>query len=63
MNAVRTYVNTGDSSALDRFKGKTFQAGGKTYTFITDSATLDRLGDARALATEGLYQAVHGIAR
>ncbi len=61
MNAVRIYVNTGDSSALDRFKAKTFQTGGKTYTFITDPATLARLADAGALVIEGLYRAAHGM--
>jgi hypothetical protein len=61
MNAVRIYVNTGVPSALDRFEGKTFQAGGKTYTFITDPTTLDRLADAGTLAIEGLYQAVDGM--
>ncbi len=59
MNAVRMYVN-GDSSALDRFKGKTFQAGGKTYPFITNPSQLDRLADAGDLAIEGLYRAVPG---
>lgn len=61
MNAVRIYVNTGDSSALARFRGKSFQAGGKTYTFITDPSKLDRLADAGDLASEGLYQAVNGM--
>ncbi len=61
MNAVRTYVSTGDSSALNRFKGKTFQAGGKTYPFLTDPASLDRLADAGALAIEELYGAAHGV--
>ena len=61
MNAVRVYVNTGDSLALARFRGKSFQAGGKTYTFVTDPATLERLADAGALVIEGLYRAVRGM--
>lgn len=61
MNAVRIYVNTGDLSALARFRGKSFQAGGKTYPFITDPSKLDRLADAGILAIEGLYQAVDGM--
>ncbi len=59
MNAVRMYVN-GDSSALARFRGKSFQAGGKTYRFVTNPANLDRLADAGDLAIEGLYRAVPG---
>ena len=60
MNAVRMYVN-GDSSALARFRGKSFQAGGKTYRFVTDPSKLDRLADAGDLAIEGLYRAVSGM--
>jgi hypothetical protein len=60
MNAVRMYVN-GDSSALARFRGKSFQAGGKTYRFVTDPAKLDRLADAGTLAFEGFYRSVSGM--
>ena len=61
MNAVRTYSNTGDSSALARFRGKSFQAAGVTYPFITDPAKLDQLADAGVLEIEGLYRAVGGM--
>ena len=61
MNAVRSYRNTGDSSALARFRGKSFQAAGVTYPFITDPAKLDQLADARVLEIEGLYRAVSGM--
>ncbi len=61
MNAVRTYVNTGDTSAPNRFKGKTFRAGGKTYTLVTDPGTLDRLADAGVLAFEQLYRSTQGM--
>ncbi len=61
MNAVRLYVSSDDSSALARFRGKSFQAGGKTYRFVTDPAKLDRLADAGDLAIEGLYQAIDGM--
>jgi hypothetical protein len=60
MNAVRTYSNTGDTSAVARFNGKSFRAGGVTYDFITDVSVLDRLIDAGVLAIEGLYRAVQG---
>lgn len=61
MNAVRLSVSSGDSSGLARFRGKSFQAGGKTYRFITDPSKLDRLADADALAIEGLYRAIDGM--
>src|ERR1022692_1964012 len=47
MNAIRAYRNYGDSSALESFRGETFEAeGGVTYEFVTDLATLHRLADA-----------------
>jgi hypothetical protein len=42
-NAVRTQRNTGDLSALKRFKGKFVRADGVTYNFITDPEILDKL--------------------
>ena len=61
LNAVRKYLNTGDTSALVRFRGKSFRtADGVRHEFITDQASLDRLADAGVLAIEGLYQAVQG---
>ncbi len=61
MNAVKTYVKTGDPSALARFRGKSYQAAGVTYPFITDPAKLDQLADAGVLEIEGLYRAVGGM--
>jgi hypothetical protein len=58
-NAQKRYWNAGDSSALQLFKNKSFRASGVTYWFITDTATLDRLGDA-GVPFEGLYRAVQG---
>jgi hypothetical protein len=58
-NAVRTYGRGDGGAALERFKGKSFRAGGVTYTFVTDTDVLDRLADA-GIPTEGLYRAVHG---
>lgn len=60
MNAIRTYVNTGDPSVLARFRGKSFRAGGVIHSFVTDPRTLDKLADAGVLAIEGLYRASNG---
>lgn len=60
MNAVRSFTHRGDSSALEGFRGESFEASGVTYEFITDLATLSRLADAGELAIEGLYRAVRG---
>ena len=43
----------GEMTAMRPFKGKSFQAGGKRYEFITDPATLKRLGNAGHLHFEG----------
>lgn len=61
MNAVRTYVNSGDSSALARFAGRRFRTNLGTLGFVTDTATLDHLGDASELEIEGLYRASYGM--
>jgi hypothetical protein len=61
MNAVRTYVNKGELSALARFSGKSFRASGASYTFVTDPDTLERLADAGVMAIEQLYRATQGM--
>ncbi len=61
LNAVRKYLNTGNMSALARFRRKSFRtADGVRHEFITDQASLDKLADAGVLAIQGLYRAVHG---
>ena len=60
LNAVKAFTHNGDSSALEGFKGESFEAGGVTYTFLTDLAALSILADAGELAVEGLYRAVQG---
>jgi|SRR5205823_711144 len=60
MNAVRTHVRTGDSSALESFRGESFEAGGVKHEFVTDPEILDKLADAGVLAMEGLYRVAHG---
>lgn len=61
MNAVRTYVNKGESSALERFRGQSFQAAGVRYTFVIDPNTLELLADAGVLSFEQLYRATQGM--
>jgi len=61
MNAVRTYVNKGESPALERFRGQSFRAAGVRYTFVTDPNTLELLADAGVLAFEQLYRATQGM--
>lgn len=48
-NAVKTYLETGDTSGLRRFRGQSVRVNKRAYAFITDTATLDRLADASEL--------------
>jgi hypothetical protein len=47
----------GDTRQLNKFANKTLRAGGKTYTFITDYPTLNRLARAGALHFQDIYAA------
>jgi hypothetical protein len=60
LNALRAFTHEGDSSALESFRGESFEADGITYRFLTDLPTLSRLGDAGELQIERLYRAVQG---
>jgi hypothetical protein len=60
MNAVRTFARRGDSSALESFKGESFQSSEGAFYFETDLDVLARLGDAGQLVVEGLYRVTHG---
>jgi hypothetical protein len=60
-NARKAYWNKDHASALEKFRGKSFRAGGITYPFITDPQTLDQLGEA-GFKFEGLYRAIYGRA-
>ncbi len=54
--AVQRYLETGDDSALRRFKGKhILDAQGKRVALLTDMDELDRLGSAGELSFESLY--------
>jgi hypothetical protein len=54
-NAIRTYVMTGDPSALAAFKDKTVRSGGKVHTFATDRRTIDRCVRAGAVHFVDIY--------
>jgi hypothetical protein len=55
-SAVERYLETGDDSALRRFKGKYItDAQGNRIMFLTDLDELDRLGSAGELSFESLY--------
>jgi DNA-binding CsgD family transcriptional regulator len=54
--AVHRYLETGDNSALARFKNKYIvDAQGKRIALMTDLDDLDRLGSAGELSFESLY--------
>jgi hypothetical protein len=54
--AVQRYLQTGDDSALLRFKGKTvIDASGKRHLLLTDLKGLDRLASAGVLSFESIY--------
>jgi hypothetical protein len=54
--AVQRYLQTGDDSALLRFKGvKVTDASGKRHLLLTDLAQLDRLASAGVLSFESMY--------
>ncbi len=55
-NAVHTYLETGDASALQKFRGKRItDANGRQVPLLTDLDELDRLGSAGVLSFESLY--------
>ena len=55
-SAVERYVDTGDDSALRRFRGKyIIDAQGNRIVLLTDLDELDRLGSAGELSFESLY--------
>ena len=55
-NAVERYLQTGDASALQKFRGKHItDASGTQVPLLTDLDELDRLGSAGVLSFESLY--------
>jgi hypothetical protein len=54
--AVQKYLQTGDHSALLRFKGKSVtDASGKQHLFLADLKQLDRQASAGVLSFESIY--------
>ncbi len=57
--AVQKYLQTGDTSVLQKIRRKTIiDAGGKRVRLIKDAAELDRIGSAGVLSFESLYAKV-----
>jgi hypothetical protein len=55
-DAVQKYLRTGDSSAVEKFKGKKIKdVNGQEVDLITDLKELNRLGSAGVLSFESLY--------
>jgi hypothetical protein len=57
-NAIAHFNRTGDSSRLNRFKGRTFTAGRRRYEYLTDPDRLMELAEADALRLDSLYASV-----
>jgi hypothetical protein len=54
--AVHRYLQTGDASSIDKFRGKKItDAKGKKVPLVTDLDELNRLGSAGAFSFESLY--------
>ena len=55
-NALRLYVRAGDATALGAFAGKSVKdIDGKTYEFVTDTSTLNRLARAGVVRVAEIY--------
>jgi hypothetical protein len=54
-NAVGEYYRSGDTSALERFQGKSLRSKGEVFEFVTDPKVLDRLGRAGAVSFDDIY--------
>jgi hypothetical protein len=58
-SAVHKYLQTGDASGVKKFRGqKTWDIDGEQIPFITDPATLKRLGSAGVFSFESIYARV-----
>lgn len=56
-NAVRFYVQTGDASEMEAYRGQSIRdTNGKTWPFLTDLKTVRRLGNAGVLRFESIYR-------
>ena len=58
-NAADKYLSTGDTTELRKLQGKTVTGvDGTKYLLLTDTAELDRLGNAGVLSFESIYARV-----
>ena len=55
-NAVDSYLKTGDMTALQPFRGKAVRVGRRSYPFVTDRRTLERLARAGEVRFEDIYE-------
>jgi hypothetical protein len=55
MAAINQYLLTGETEALDKFRGQTIRTRNVTYHFLTDLGVLDRLAHAGEVSFERLY--------
>ena len=62
LNAIALYLRKGDTSKLERFRGKTIRVRGQKLELITDPATLSALALAGALQFDQLYASFTGAA-
>ena len=53
--AVDRFLQTGETDALEPFRGRFIRLGNIRHPFITDPRTLTRLGNAGEIAFEDLY--------
>ncbi len=60
LNAVASFLRTGDQRRLRGFKGKTLKAGGKRIKLVTDPHVLSSLAEADALHFDQLYASTTG---
>jgi hypothetical protein len=59
LNAVQLFLQTGDDTELQRFRGQhIINAEGKVVPLLTDLDELERLGSAGVLSFESLYARV-----
>lgn len=62
LNAIALYLRKGDTSRLEKFRGKTVSDRGQKVELITDPQTLSALALAGALRFDQLYASFAGAA-
>jgi hypothetical protein len=61
-NAVKHYLNTGETSALKEFRGKEIRVGKNVYKFVTGPKALERLAEFGFTDLDSIYER-SGISR